>query len=246
MMRLIAVAVLALAVPVAGAWAQASAEGAASAPAEGHPPGVSVGKTKLGPVHVDGRGRTLYALNLRVARSRSGEGLKYCTGPCADIWAPFAAPAGARPVGRWTVVEGVAGRQWAYRENPVFTYRPDPRRGSTAGDGLDDLWSVVAYVPPAPVLVAPSNVVPLLVDGAFLLADRDGRALFTLAPRPACGARCPSPTPLAAGLASRNIGEWTVIRDGGSPRWAYRGRPVYVSTEPAATKAPPEGILLRP
>lgn len=205
------------------------------------PPEVSVGQSKLGLVYVDSHAATLYAQSRRYAGNRTGDGLKYCSGPCAQIWSPLAAPADARPVGVWSVVDGPSGPQWAYKNDPVFTYAQDSTAGSTAGDGYDDLWRAIPYVPPAPTLKAPANVKPLFVDGAYILADSQGHVLFTSSKAP-CGSDCTGFLPLGAGLAARDIGDWTVARDGDRPQWAFHGKGVYVSQD----GMPPNGVILRP
>lgn len=210
---------------------------------EERPSGVSVGQTKTGAVFVDARGMTLYALNARLAASRSGASLKFCIGPCALIWAPLVAPADAQPVGPWKVVEGAQGPQWSYKGNPVFTYLEDRAPGSTAGDGYEDLWKALVYVPPAPAVVAPASVTVRFVEGAYIMADRQGRALFTTKAGDVCGAACAQP--LLAGMASQPIGDWTVSRDGDRPQWTYRGKPVYVSQD-EERRVPAVGIGLRP
>jgi predicted lipoprotein with Yx(FWY)xxD motif len=207
------------------------------------PPGVSPARSGLGAIYADAQGMTLYAMNQRQARARSGVALKYCAGPCAAIWTPLTATADTAPIGDWTVVEGAQGPQWAFKGDPVFTYAADHAPGSTAGDGYDDLWSAIRYVPPAPTLKAPSIVQPVFVDGAYFLADGAGHPLHTSTASAQCGANC---TPLGAGLANRDIGDWTVLRDGDRPHWAYRGKPVYVGTADDLAHLRAAGELLRP
>jgi predicted lipoprotein with Yx(FWY)xxD motif len=229
---------------VSSAQAQESSRSMAGVDEE-RPSGVSMGqKTEAGAVFVDARGMTLYALNARLAASRSGASLKFCTGPCALIWAPLVAPADAMPVGPWKVVEGAQGPQWSYKGNPVFTYIQDKAPGSTAGDGYEDLWKALVYVPPAPSVVAPASVTVVFVEGAYIMADRQGRALFTTKAGGVCGAACAQP--LVAGMANQPIGDWTLSRDGDRPQWTYRGKPVYVSPDEERTRVPAVGIGLRP
>lgn len=207
---------------------------------EGRPAGVSIGQTESGAVFIDARGMTLYSLNARLAGSRSGASLKYCVGPCTSVWSPLVAPADAQAVAPWTVVDGALGRQWAYKGNPVFTYLQDRAPGSRAGDGYDDLWTAIAYVPPPPQIVAPASVTVLFVDGAYIMADRKGRALFTSD----CAAGCEQP--LVGGMASLPIGDWKVARSGDRPQWTYRGKPVYVSQNERKTRVPQGAVVLRP
>lgn len=204
------------------------------------PAGVSIGQTKSGAVFVDARGMTLYALNARLAGSRSGASLKYCVGPCTSVWSPLAAQANSPAAGLWTVVDGAQGPQWAYKGNPVFTYLQDKVPGSRAGDGYDDLWTAIAYVPPPPQIVAPASVTVAFVDGAYIMTDRKGRALFT----GSCASGCEQP--LVGGMASVPIGDWKVTRSGDRPQWTYRGKAVYVSQNEHKTQVPDGVAVLRP
>jgi predicted lipoprotein with Yx(FWY)xxD motif len=188
---------------------------------------------------------TLYAMNYRQAASRSGVALKYCVGPCTQIWAPLTAPADTKPVGLWKVVDGAQGPQWSSKGNPVFTYANDTAPGSTAGDGYDDLWTAIAYIPPLPKLIAPANVTAVLADGDYIMADSQGHPLYTSKTSDTCNTPC-TWLPLAAGMASQGLGQWSVFRDGDRPQWAYRGKLVYVSQEEDPTRVPPAGIVLRP
>jgi predicted lipoprotein with Yx(FWY)xxD motif len=50
------------------------------------------------------------------------------------------APAGATPLGDWTVVVRDDGRsQWAYKGRPAYTRRHDTPE-KPAGDGIDGAW----------------------------------------------------------------------------------------------------------
>ncbi len=218
MTRLAISIVLALAAPAA--WAK-------NEPARDYPAAVRLGQSPQGPVYVDTRKRTLYSMSLRWTKARSGVGIEYCGAACLAAWTPLAAPANARPVGEWSVIIGPAGPQWAYADNPVFVFKADPAPGALDGDGWDGLWSALFYVPPKPELVAPPGVAAKAVEGRNLLADATGHPLFTLGSgQPAAAA------PFAAGMVSRPIGEWSVLRESDVPQWAWRGKPVFVSATP--------------
>ena len=218
----------------------------AAVPAVTYPAGVSIRASKLGNIHVDKRGMTLYALNVRQAAFRSGVGRKFCVGPCAQIWKVFAAPAAAKSVGDWQVLEGAQGPQWAYKGNLVFTHAADHSPAATDAVGYDDLWNAIAYVPPAPNLVAPATVAPLLVGGVYILGDTLGHALYSADCAASRAINCAGLTPFLAGLASQGVGDWTVLRGGDRPQWAYRGRGVYVGENPTSLQAAAHAKALRP
>jgi predicted lipoprotein with Yx(FWY)xxD motif len=108
---------------------------------------VALGKTRLGSVLVDARGRTLY-LFARDKRGRSA-----CSSACATYWPPLlssAKPRAARGVrasllGLTTRTNGK--RQVTYAGHPLYTFSLDSRAGQTSGQGLTDFggsWNAVA------------------------------------------------------------------------------------------------------
>jgi predicted lipoprotein with Yx(FWY)xxD motif len=209
-----------------------------------HPATISVRTGKAGFYYADAAGMTLYALNAPVARGRSGATLDYCIGPCQKIWTPLTAPADAAPVGLWKVVKAMQGPQWTYRDNLVFTYNADRAPGDLGGDNYDDLWNVIDYVPPAPKIVAPAGVIPLYLTGTYLLGDAGGHVLFT-APG-SCGEACMGWTPFAAGMAARDVGDWTVERGGARPQWRYRGKAIFIADDEQPNRALAGAAILQP
>lgn len=232
MSRLALAVVVALAAPAA--WAKDAAQ-------RDYPPQVAVGQSPQGPVYVDGKRRTLYTMSLRWARARSGVGIEYCGAACLAAWTPLAAAKDAKPVGEWSVIAGPAGPQWAYARNPVFVFKADKAPGDLGGDGWDNLWSALLFVPPKPVLVAPPGVAVVAVEGRNLLADAAGHPLFVATD----GAK-PAGAPLPAGMVSRAIGEWSVLRQSDVPQWAWRGRPVWVAASADPRQLPDGAEVIRP
>ena len=142
----------------------------------------------------------------------------------------------------WTVIAGPNGPQWVYKGWHMVYARKDERPGSTAHDGEGQMtWNTLKFVPPVPRLAAPQGVAPLFAGGAYALTDKNGRVLFT----GNCTAAC-AWTPLAAPMAGRNVGEWTVNLAGDRPQWTWRGKPVFVSQEVDSAAAPAGGSVLRP
>jgi predicted lipoprotein with Yx(FWY)xxD motif len=77
---------------------------------------------------------------------RDGLGQSSCTDGCAAAWPPLATPAGAKPVGDWSVVIRADGsRQWAYRGKPVYTYARDAE-AVPSGDGKDGAWHLLPAI----------------------------------------------------------------------------------------------------
>ena len=143
----------------------------------------------------------------------------------------------------WTVIAGPSGPQWVYKGWHMVYLRKGDRPGSTALDGADArTWNSLKFVPPVPALVAPAGVAARFVGGAYALADKDGRVLFT----GTCAPDCSGWTPLRGGYASRGLGEWSVDATGEHPQWRWRGKPVYVSQDADADSAPGGTTILRP
>lgn len=219
---------------------------AASAPPN-LPAGIALATGKERSFFVDSAGMTLYRLNARQAQFRSGLRENYCIGDCTKIWTPAKVTGSAVPVGGWTIIKAPDGsEQWAYQDDPVFTFRDDKAPGATAGDGYDDLWSVIQYVPPPPTFVAPSNVTAVRTKGGYVLADAQGHALYVRKQAGDCRTDCAVLKPFTAGLASHGLGAWTVSLTGDWPGWDYRGKPVYVSQEDLPGDVPADGVALRP
>lgn len=143
----------------------------------------------------------------------------------------------------WTVIAGPQGPQWVYKGWHMAYVRKGDRTGSAAHDGTEtQTWNTLKFVPPVPRIVAPGGVTTRFAAGAYLLSDREGRALFT----GQCSEPCSGWTPLTAPMAGRGLGEWTVNLAGDSPQWAWRGQPVYVSGEADPLSVPRNGKVLRP
>ena len=123
--------------------------GSSSAARAGAPKGtlVALGKTALGKVLVDARGRTLYLFE------KDKRGVSACFGACATYWPPLLSPAKARPgSGVRASLLGVTRRangkrQVTYAGHPLYTYAGDTKAGQTAGEGLKNFgasWDVVS------------------------------------------------------------------------------------------------------
>ena len=143
----------------------------------------------------------------------------------------------------WTVIAGPSGPQRVYKGWHMVYVRKGDGRASTRYDGAENLtWNTLKYAPGAPRVEAPGGVRAILADGAYVLADMSGHALFT----GTCPAPCPAWKPLAGGMASAGSGAWQISNTGDRPQWTYRGRPVFISQEADPTSVPPATEALRP
>jgi predicted lipoprotein with Yx(FWY)xxD motif len=108
---------------------------------------VALGKTQLGSVLVDARGRTLYVF------AKDKHGRSACYGACAAYWPPLLSSAKPRP-GRGVRASllGLAKRtdgkrQVTYAGHPLYRFSGDTKAGATTGEGLTDFggaWDAIA------------------------------------------------------------------------------------------------------
>jgi predicted lipoprotein with Yx(FWY)xxD motif len=108
---------------------------------------VGTGRSSLGTILVDGRGRTLYLFE-KDRRGRSA-----CSGACATYWPPLIARGkptagrGAKASLRGTIRRANGTRQVTYAGHPLYRYLPDTRPGQTNGQDSHDFgagWYVLS------------------------------------------------------------------------------------------------------
>lgn len=184
------------------------------------------------------------------AAGAAGAARPAAAGPSAQQLAAFFGQGAAAPgmytqqnAPDWTIVDGPAGPQWVYKGyNMVYVRKGDKPR-STAFEGADgQIWNTLKFIPPVPKLTAPVGVGSSFVTDAYILTDKDGKLLYT----GRCGKDCTGWTPLAAGVASQGVGEWTVDRSTDRPQWLYRGKPVFIASDEQLSSLPRSTVALRP
>jgi predicted lipoprotein with Yx(FWY)xxD motif len=230
------------------------------------PPHFRVEATELdGPVFADERGRTLYTWPfkvMRVGNTGDPKGQSHCTSTkttvssgymspypgglelpeldsrasCAQKWPPVMAAAGAKPVGKWTIITREdGGRQWAYDGLPVYTSVLDRRPGDVLGGesyAHEGDQPAVRHPIGPPADVPPGFQVSSTVVGRLLQTER-GFSVYasdTDAPGQSnCDATCAKTwLPMVAPESVRPHGDWTIIeRAPGVRQWAFRGKPLY-------------------
>lgn len=117
----------------------------ALAAATAAPPAVpaAVQTIKEGDVYVL---RTLDGAKPIYTWDRDEPGKSNCADRCLAAWPAVAAPAGAKPVGKWTTITRADGTlQWAYDGKPVYTFIRDTESKAT-GDGMNG-WHVLPTLP---------------------------------------------------------------------------------------------------
>ncbi|MBN2623527.1 MAG: hypothetical protein JXA83_09170 [Acidimicrobiales bacterium] len=98
--------------------------------------------TDLGTVLVDGDGRTLYLFD------SDPEGESACTDACAETWPPVAGPAEATgdadPALVGTITRPDGSTQATYAGHPLYLYAADSAPGDVTGQGVGEVWWVLA------------------------------------------------------------------------------------------------------
>ena len=98
---------------------------------------VSKVSTSLGEVFATAQGMTLYTF------TKDTDSTSTCYGGCAASWPPFMAQANAETWGAFSVIERNDGSyQWAYKNQPLYTWVGDRSQGDTNGHGINNVWYV--------------------------------------------------------------------------------------------------------
>lgn len=105
---------------------------------------VQVAATDLGEVLVDGDGMTLYLF------TNDSDGQSVCTDDCAAAWPPLTVD--AETLAGDGVDDGLLGTterddgstQVTYDGSPLYTWASDSEAGDVTGQGVNDVWFVVA------------------------------------------------------------------------------------------------------
>lgn len=99
---------------------------------------LTVQQTEAGKVLADPEGMTVYTFD------KDEPGKSNCTGQCAEAWPPVTAEEDAEPTGALTIITREDGsKQWAYEDQPLYTFVQDQEPGDVEGDGFKDIWHVV-------------------------------------------------------------------------------------------------------
>ncbi|SKC57382.1 COG4315 family predicted lipoprotein [Krasilnikoviella flava] len=106
---------------------------------------LTTGESDLGTIVVDGQGMTVYYYT----PDEPGSGKSACTDECLAAWPPVHAGSGTPAVKGVTADVGtITGNdgepQLTLDDRPVYLYAGDAAPGDVAGQGLQDIWWVVA------------------------------------------------------------------------------------------------------
>lgn len=104
---------------------------------------INLRTTALGPVLVDGRGRTLYLFE------KDQNGVSACTTACAHYWPALTSHGTPRAAGGvlQSLLRIGPAHQVLYAGHPLYTFVGDKRAGQTSGEGLTNFgagWYALA------------------------------------------------------------------------------------------------------
>jgi len=221
-----------------------------------------------GPVFADSRGRTLYMWPLvsqrngqvgdrpgrpsnctdEVVRVSIGYMSPYPAGlllpdldqrvSCTSVWPPVLATEGAKPVGKWSIIERNDGSaQWAYEGQPLYTSILDRQAGDVRGGtkmptGFD---AGAGRKPAAPRPLVPPAFDVVQSSTGRLIVLRNGYSVYSWdgdePNKSNCHGECLMAwTPVPAPENVTEKGGWTTFeRAPGVNQWAFRGKPLYTS-----------------
>lgn len=228
------------------------------------PPGFQVVVTEQeGPVFADSRGHTLYQWPVRQLRNgpvgeRKGQpscdktiytvnsGLMSPYPPglelpelaarrsCLDLWPPVVADSGAKPGGKWTIVERKDGfRQWAYDGYALYTSVLDEKPGQVNGGHSQGAGEVGVRRPvEAPSMVPPQFRVETLLTGRILQTKSNYSVYASTRDGPDksnCTDACLQEwEPIQSPAYAQARGEFGIIeRSPGILQWTFRRQPLY-------------------
>jgi len=163
---------------------------------------------------------------------------------CAQVWPPVYAADDAKPVGGFTIITRSDGKkQWAFNKRPIYTSILDKMPGDVMGaSGRRERGDGPAErdpIGPAPN-VPPGFDVITTAKGRLLLTDKKYSVYSYDKDQPDksnCVDACARTwLPVLAPAAAQAGGEWSVVnRAPGVRQWAFRKKPLYVSTQDTRT-----------
>jgi len=204
----------------------------------------NTGRTENG----EKNGLTLYTFDVDPLDEAACYGLG--DGACINAWPPLLADAGARPYGKFSIVNitGQSLQQWAYNGKPLYFFAGDSAAGDTNGQAVNNVWWVATKETAifralegqeAAVLSAVGRVEILLPQGesteVFVSStvDKDQFTLYIFDNDAELESNCSGECqvnwpPFIADENDEDLGLLAkFLRDDGEMQWAYDGQPLY-------------------
>lgn len=90
-----------------------------------------------GKILTNNAGMTLYTFD------KDSDNTSNCYGGCANNWPPFLASDSAEIKEGWSIITRTDGaKQWAFNNQPLYTWVGDTKKGDTTGDGVGGVWHI--------------------------------------------------------------------------------------------------------
>lgn len=166
------------------------------------------------------------------------------TTSCALSWPPLLVANGAIETEKFTfITRDDNTQQWAYKNQPLYTFADDSAQGDINGDGVNNVWHLAR---PQPVDTTMINSLPTYVGNQTILSmtstaevleefriDKNGFTLYTFDNDPindsACSGNCINlwPPLLADSGAMAKAPLSIIDANNGKMQWAYKGKALY-------------------
>ncbi|HEY6644383.1 hypothetical protein [Povalibacter sp.] len=133
------------------------------------PPQFTIVPSLAGRMLVTSDARSVYAY------AKDAPGKSNCLADCARQWTPVLAPAYAKDRGEFSIVQREPGiRQWAFRNQPLYTRVADEKARTQSGSDVPDWSNVYTQRAPAP----PADFTTQDSVSGIVLADKQGKTVY--------------------------------------------------------------------
>ena len=101
---------------------------------------VKVFNSNLGNIITDNQSHSLYTFK------KDGPNSSSCVGQCAVKWPPLFAQKSDRATAPFSIFKRQDGKyQWAYNQQPLYSWINDQQPGDTSGNGVGGVWDIATY-----------------------------------------------------------------------------------------------------
>jgi len=161
---------------------------------------------------------------------------------CAQKWPPYLADANAQPVGDFALIDrpqGEVGKQWTYRNSPLYTSVRDKKPGDRLGIGGGGFGGNfgrggfrLAMVPQE----YPAGLKFTWREEGLVFTSANDKVVYTPSKKRAkktCdGCNADTFLPIWAPAMARVSGDWSIVDAGaGRRQYAFKGQPLYTAPE---------------
>ena len=161
---------------------------------------------------------------------------------CAQKWPPYLANAGAQPLGDFTLVdrpEGEVGKQWRYRDFPLYTSARDKQPGDrlgVSGGGFGGNFGGRGFRFAMVPLDFPAGLKFTRLEEGLVLTTPNGRLVYARSgarvTKACVGCDANEFQPIFAPALAKASGDWSIVDAGpGRRQFAFQGKPLFAAPE---------------